>query len=325
MRNTHTNTAKTLAALDLGSNSTMLLVGRETAQGRIEEEAEYLEVTGLGRGVKETGRLNEAAIDRTLSVVRRYMDVVKTEPHLAMVAVATSAVREAGNGEAFLRRCEPLVGAQPYVINGNDEAVAAFHAAASGMVAGGGLVNVDIGGGSTEIAAGKAGICRIAESVNVGCVNLAEGFDLQDRASKPQIDRAAENAAHILGRACASVRGAVRKGPLSVVASGGTATTYASMILELHAFDRERIEGVEAETCDITAAAWRLCGMAQDDVAALPGVGADRAGVFPAGVLVLSQVLKMLAVRRIRITTRGLRYGVLIRLQRGELAPSVSW
>ncbi len=178
-----------VAAVDLGTNSTRLLVADATGPSELAEVERILEITRLGQGVDATGRLHDDAIGRVLAVVRRYHDVAAAAGAERFLATATSAVRDAANGRDFLARLEAETGFATRLLSGADEArltrlgTLAGRAPLSGRVA-----IVDVGGGSTEVSVSDA----LAVSLDAGCVRATERWLAEDAVAPELEQRAAE-------------------------------------------------------------------------------------------------------------------------------------
>jgi exopolyphosphatase/guanosine-5'-triphosphate,3'-diphosphate pyrophosphatase len=188
MRQTASKTASAtpaVAALDLGTNSFLLLLLRETAGGALERVSEPCRIVRLGQGVDRTGRLAPEAIARGLRAIRELLAETAWAGTAGVgIAAATSAVRDAANRDEFLAPCAELLGGRPVLLSGDNEARTVFTGASSELAPGQAGVCVDIGGGSTELAAGFPGDYRAGLSVNVGCVRLAERFGLENAAAR---------------------------------------------------------------------------------------------------------------------------------------------
>lgn len=307
-------------ALDLGTNSIQLLVARRTGEDWVVVR-EWAAVTRLGEGVGSSGLLKPEAMGRTLDMVGRFLAAGRELfPGLAGVAGGTSALREAGNREVFRAACRERFGFLPPVFGGREEAETTFLGVAGGVPAGEHLLNLDMGGGSTEVSAGDREQCRFAASLDLGCVRFGERFHLLDRSDAASRQAARRAARELLAPALAEARERLGAVAVRFMASGGTATTLAATAQNMTVYDRERVEGWEIARDSLGEWAERLGGMTLAERAALPCVDPGRAQVLPAGLLILHEALDCLGAERLRVTTRGLRLGMLARLSRGTLA-----
>jgi len=316
-----------LAALDLGTNTVLLLTCRERADGALAEQDELCRVTRLGQDFDATGRLADVAMRRTLAAVEEFAaQAAGGSARGLAVAAATSAVRDARNRDAFLARCAQVLGRPPLVLSGADEALTIFRGATSDRPADAFVVNIDVGGGSTEMSAGFGSNCLHSASLPLGCVRFGERFGLFEVPEPGAADAARGAARELLAPACAEIRG-TRPGAsaAAVVVSGGAATTYAAMRLGLHDFDRVAVHGCTGRETDVADTVLSLLGMPSAERALLPGITPGRASVLPAGLLILSEALRLLDAAEFGVTTRGLRFGLLLRLRAGEIAPTWTW
>ncbi|MBN2449048.1 MAG: hypothetical protein JXR77_01585, partial [Lentisphaeria bacterium] len=271
------------------------------------------------------------------------------------IAVATSAVRDARNGAGFLARCGEILGARPVLLSGREEASLCFRGAVSDLAPGLRVCHIDVGGGSTEVSAGAVGEPpTLAASVNVGCVRMAERHGLLDRAAEADLRRAEEEIAALLEPALhrllergqkmtrAEAQSPQRKAKtgetepepprqttgrqaLPVIASGGSATTFAAIRQALGEYSRERVHGYRTSLEEMTETLRALTGMTAAERARLPGMMPGREGVLPAGLLILCVFLRLVGSSRMRVSTRGLRYGLVQALAAGDRTATWSW
>lgn len=314
------------AALDIGSNTVMTLV----AQGDLDqltEAAEWRATTRLGQGVDACGVLAPEAEERTLAALASQVAECRARyPSGCGVAVATSAARDARNGRDFLSRCRAVVGGMPRLLSGEEEARFTFRGVASDLPPAAALVHLDVGGGSSELTSGSApGTCRSAESVNLGCVRIGERFGLLDRAAPGDADRARAAVRAVLAPACRRLTGATAANSALTVLSGGSATTYAAMRLALPAYDARRVHGWLGRTDELDESLRQLLTMSTEERSRLPCVGAGRAPVLPAGLLILYEFLRLRDAAAFRVSTKGLRFGLVLSLAAGELEATWSW
>ncbi|NOY81990.1 MAG: Ppx/GppA family phosphatase [Kiritimatiellaeota bacterium] len=317
------------AVLDFGTNSILLLLAAEDDSGAAPaERTEWCAITRLGEGAAEAGGLKPGPMRRTIETAAGFLAELRRHSRSGVgVAVATSAVRDASNRAEFLDACRVALGWAPLVLSGEQEAEAAFLGAASDQSEGDLVVTVDVGGGSTELAAGLPGRCLYRCSLDLGCVRFGERFGLYDSPA-PEAVRAARQA--VAGPAGAAV-GALLAGiggggrDWRVVASGGTATTYAAWRQGLEPYDRARVHGFRDRREVLADSAETLLHIPFERRRRLPGISPERALVLPAGMLILAEVLAALGTAEFQVTTRGLRYGLVLQLQDGTVTGSWRW
>jgi len=227
-----------IASLDLGTNSTRVLVARP-ADGRLEVLDRRNTITRLGQGVGASGRLAPEAIDRTLACLRDYREIVDRHGVERVRIAATSASRDAANCDEFFDAVEALIGTRPELLSGDEEGRLSFRGATGELdPAAGPFLVVDIGGGSTEFIVGTDRVEGVM-SVDIGCVRLTEKFLLHD---PPQ----AEELSACISLTDAYLDDVVREIPAAaeartLVGLAGTVTTVVAVEIGLETYDRDRI------------------------------------------------------------------------------------
>jgi exopolyphosphatase/guanosine-5'-triphosphate,3'-diphosphate pyrophosphatase len=298
-----------VAAVDIGSNSVRLLVlaGDGTRLRR------DIVTTRLAAGVDATGRLDDAAIERTVAALANFRAAwealgVVTAPGRVR-AVATSAVRDAADRDRFLAPAAAALGVPVDVIDGTEEAALAFAGAALAVPADPPVAVVDVGGGSTELVLGPAdggGRPVAAVSLQLGCVRLTERALAGDPPRDDEVAAARAVVADVLDDGLARLAGAAgTAGPPRVgtlVGVAGTATTLAALHLGLASYEEERIHGAVVPAAALAALADRLVAMRASDRAALGPVQPGRAEVLHGGALVLAAVVARLGVDRLVVS-----------------------
>ncbi len=301
-----------VAALDCGTNSTRLLIADET--GATLER--LMRVTRLGQGVDRTHALAPEAIGRTLNVLRDYRAHMDRHAVSRTRLVATSAVRDADNGDDFLREATAVVGAAAELLPGDEEGRLAFAGATTGLPASDGDdVVVDIGGGSTELVMEVDGVPR-AFSMDVGCVRLTERYLVDD---PPTAEELAATTARIdaeIERALAAIPTlAARRPGGRLIGLAGTVSTLMALELGLVAYDRARIHhgvltvAAVARWCDL------LAGEPASARALRPGMLDGRHDVIVGGALVLRQVMAQLGFDLCLVSEADILDGLVMSLQ----------
>ncbi|MCK5802806.1 MAG: Ppx/GppA family phosphatase [Lentisphaeria bacterium] len=316
-----------VAALDIGTNSVQLLVASGTKEGRLCPIAEYFAAPRLGEGIAASGLLAPEAIQRTLDAISTLL--AAGHAHQLMlegVAAATSAVRDAGNRHEFVDAFHERFGFGARILDGPEEALCTFLGAASDAPAEVCTISLDVGGGSTEIGVGLNGDARLTESVDVGCVRLSEQFCLHEPDSARREKEAEKTVDALLAPVLARAAKAVSTDhTIQVTATGGTATTLTAAVLKLDTYDAERVHGHTTSIPELAEFRRHITDMPLEERSQLPGIPPSRAMILPAGLLILERSLRLLGTPTFRVSTRGLRHGLLIRLLSGSLAPSWQW
>lgn len=275
----------TVAAIDCGTNSTRLLVWREG-----ETLERLMTITRLGQGVDATGRLASEAIERTVSTLRRYRDVMDRHGVERTRITATSAARDAANRDEFFAAAEAVVGTRPELLSGREEGELSFRGATTELDAAlGPFLVVDIGGGSTEFVVGSDRPDGVL-SIDIGCVRLTEKFLRGDPPT-------AEELSDAMSVVRAYLEDVDRELPTArdancLVGLAGTVTTVAAVEIGLADYDRDRIHHFDltkeaAEDVFRTLATERHADRIHN-----PGLEEARADVIVGGALILVNVMR---------------------------------
>jgi exopolyphosphatase/guanosine-5'-triphosphate,3'-diphosphate pyrophosphatase len=301
-----------LATIDIGTNTTLLLVASvQPAELTVEVLEERAEITRLGRGIGRQGALDPEAIARTLAVLRDFAAVARR--HGARVAaVGTEALRRAANAAAFLGPAAEILGTEVEVIDGEREASLTFRAVVTSFpdAAVGALTVVDIGGGSTEIVLASDGDVRFRTSLPLGSVRLTEAFVDHD----PPTDAERTSIADAVDAAISAVPFAGE--PATLIGVAGTVTSLAALSLELASYDPGRVHGHRLSRPELSREIARLGAATQAQRERMIGLDPRRADVIYAGALILDRIATAAGVSEIRVSDRGIRWGLLYELAR---------
>lgn len=301
-----------VAALDLGSNTFLCLIG-EVATGRITRVyADEVEVVRLGQGLNESGRFHPDALRRADRCLEKFALRIAEHRPEKILAMATSAARDAANRDELFAIAEKH-GIPLEIIPGEREAEITYQGAVSGLAteAGEGLLVLDIGGGSTEFIFGRGSQLLAGESHDIGCVRLTERFISAQPTPAEDIRRVTE----FIDQAILRIQ---QKQPAGfhldrVLAVAGTPTALAAA--ELGGFDPERVDGYR-----LTREALRgwLRKLVPATVAEKInfGIPAGRADVILIGVITLLRTLEIFNLPELTVSTRGVRYGVALEMAR---------
>jgi len=276
-----------VAAIDCGTNSIRLLIA-DIDGDNFREVHRDMEIVRLGQGVDATGKFDPEAIERTLAATRKYAEVITAKGAEKVRFCATSATRDATNRDLFIDGVREILGIEPGVIPGTEEAALSFMGATKGLThAEKPFLVVDIGGGSTEFVLGGEKV-DFAKSVNIGCVRMAERhFKKQPPSAESiqsairDIDEAIADAAYIVPI----------KESKTLIAVAGTATTVAAAALGLNEYDRHAIHLARIPAQKVIEVAQMFQLMSRDEIAALGYMHPGRVDVIAAGSLVLSRVM----------------------------------
>jgi exopolyphosphatase / guanosine-5'-triphosphate,3'-diphosphate pyrophosphatase len=300
-----------LAALDVGTNSTRLLVADVEGGAVVAEHVREMVITRLGKGVDRTGRFDPAALDRTLEVLAGYAETCRRLGVERRRLVATSATRDAADRQVFLDGVRDLLGVDAEVLTGQVEAAAAYRGATAGLADDRPTLVVDIGGGSTELILGDGATARASVSLDIGCVRLFERHLHGDPPHPAEVAALrADVAGHLAGVAEVLDPAAAER----VVGVAGTVTTVTAIALGLDAYDPRRIHHQTVDAAEIGAVAEKLAAMTVAERAAMPVMAKGREDVIAAGALLLDELVRSFRLRAVTASETDILDGVLLGL-----------
>ncbi len=288
-----------VAAVDLGTNSTRLLVADVDGE-QLEEVSRKLTITRLGEGVDQRRRLLPVAIARVRNCLSEYRQELESLGAERTLCIATSSVRDAENGEAFLAEIEWSYGFTTRLLAGTEEAAMMIRGVTAGRPPLDDVLVVDIGGGSTELVLAAHAEVAFATSLDVGCVRITERFLSSNPPSRPE-----------LAAAGAYVRSLLLP-PLeagSAIGVAGTVTTLATLDLGDAEYDPARTHGHRLSLASIEAQLERLAAMTTDERVAIHGIEPGRASVIVAGIVVLREVMSAYGLSEIEVSERDVLHG----------------
>lgn len=276
-----------VAAIDCGTNSIRLLIA-DIDGDNFREIHRDMEIVRLGQGVDATGKFDPEAIERTLTATRKYAEVIASKGVEKVRFCATSATRDASNRDLFIDGVREILGIEPEVIPGTEEAALSFMGATKGLThAEKPFLVVDIGGGSTEFVLGGEQV-DFAKSVNIGCVRMSE----RHLKKQPPSAESIQNAIKDIDEAIADAAYIVPiKESKTLIAVAGTATTVAAAALGLKEYDRQAIHLARVPAQKVLEVAQMFQLMSRDEIAALGYMHPGRVDVIASGALVLSRVM----------------------------------
>lgn len=300
-----------VAAIDIGTNTTLMLVAERAASGELVAVRDLATITRLGQGVDKTRVLAPEAVERTLACLEGYARVAAELGVERTAIVGTSAMRDAGGSEAMRARVKELFGVEPQVVSGVREAELTGRGAISGLGRAGASIVFDIGGGSTECIALDG--ARVAErvSVDIGSVRLTERTAPSDPPTAAQLaamKEAARAAAAPFTGIAQVYRGLGGEAPPVGVA--GTMTTIAAVALGLATYDGARVHGHRLARADVEGVVTRLAAMPLEARKGVAGLDPKRADVIVAGGCVALACLDALGAASVVVSDRGVRWGL---------------
>jgi exopolyphosphatase/guanosine-5'-triphosphate,3'-diphosphate pyrophosphatase len=306
----------TLAAIDIGTNSIHMVVVRiDPTLPAFTIIASEKDTVRLGDRDPKTGNLTPEAMERSLAALHRCQDLAASFQADHIIAVATSATREAGNGQEFLQRIEAEVGIFVNLISGQEEARRIYLGVLSGMdFQNQPHVIIDIGGGSTELILADSQEPRFLSSTKVGAVRLTQSMVTTDPISPVEFSKLRAYVRGMLERPSDELRSQVKPGEnLRLVGTSGTIETLAT----IHALEKlgevpMPLHGYQMSRRDIKEIVKRLAAMTCQERAAVAGMSDKRAEIIVAGATVLLEAMSLLALDAITICERALREGIIV-------------
>jgi exopolyphosphatase/guanosine-5'-triphosphate,3'-diphosphate pyrophosphatase len=292
-----------VAAIDCGTNSLRLLVADvDPGRGQLVDLVRRMEIVRLGQGVDATGRLAPQALARTFAALRDYANVIAESGATAVRMVATSATRDASNSDEFASEVRQILGIDPEVISGHQEAYLSFSGATAELARYSGgpqapappYLVVDIGGGSTEFVLGTpegaaAATGLSAVSMNIGSVRLTERHLRVDPPTQEEVTAATAEIDAALATAAESVPVATAA---TLVGLAGSVTTVTAVALGLTAYDPKRVHHARVAAKRVHEVTELLLTQARAERAANPVIHPGRVDVIGAGALILDRVMK---------------------------------
>jgi exopolyphosphatase/guanosine-5'-triphosphate,3'-diphosphate pyrophosphatase len=299
-------------AIDIGTNTFLLLIADITANGVLTPVVQEQRVPRIGRSVDANGVLGVAAFDRSVWILNEFRNIAKHYRCDALTACATSAVRDAANRTEYLGYLRRETGLTVEILSGEQEALLTYRGAVSD--AGAEAANhavIDIGGGSTELIypsqPGQQNSLRSA-STQAGCVRITERFFPTDPPANDDVV-SAQN----------FIRGSFQEiGPVPdtgyrLLGVAGTVTTLAALDQGLTEYRGDLVSGYKMHREVVGSWRRRLCGMSSAEIRSLSGVTEGREDIIAAGALILETVMELCGFDEVTATERGLRYGIALR------------
>ncbi|HVU00248.1 MAG TPA: Ppx/GppA phosphatase family protein [Polyangiaceae bacterium] len=295
-------TSKRVAAIDVGTNTVLLLVAEGSAASP-RAVVERATITRLGQDVDRTGRLAEDAMSRTLAALSEYAGEIRRLGVSHVDAVCTSAARDADNGREFLERASDVLGTAPRIASGEEEARLTFAGALTDLPVSAATV-FDVGGGSTEIIVGnEASEILHATSLDVGSVRLTERCVRSDPPTTADLDE--------VRRAVEAALSAVSFRPTTpLVGVAGTITTFAAIERRLSVYDSSLVHGARLSRSSLAGMTADLAKRPLAERRSVTGLPPARADVIVAGGVLAVAVLDWAGATEIVVSDKGVRWGL---------------
>ncbi|HEY6365516.1 MAG TPA: Ppx/GppA phosphatase family protein [Candidatus Binatia bacterium] len=303
--------SRRLGFIDIGTNTILCLIAELKSDGSFDIIDDLAEITRLGQGVDRAGEISPEGEERSLQVLRHYLERCRRLNVEEIIAVGTSALRDARNSAEVRARFKAQLGFEVRVISGNEEAAYSFLAIQKGLaLAGQELLVVDVGGGSTEFIRGNAAGISQAVSINIGTVRLTEQFLHSDPVRKEEC----ENMIRVIEKELARLPDPwLRDGgaALTLVGIAGTFTTLSAIERKLLRYAHGEIHGSRLTLSEVRRQVALFQGKTIEERKAIPGLEPKRADVMLAGATLIERIMTAFHSERVIVSDQGVRYGLL--------------
>jgi exopolyphosphatase / guanosine-5'-triphosphate,3'-diphosphate pyrophosphatase len=294
--------------VDMGTNSTRLLVG-DVEDGEVKELERRSTVTRLGRGVDTSRQLATEAIEDVVSAVGEYIKLYEPLEPDVVLALATSAVRDAENSGAFIAELRERFALNARILTGEEEARLTYVGAVAGRAPSDGTLVIDIGGGSTEIVVGSGREMAFHTSLQLGTVRHTERHIRNDPPTAPELEALAEDIRkQLFAELAAADFFEIHTG----IAVAGTPTSLAAIDQELDPYDPERVHGYVLSLDAIQHMYSMLSGKSLEERLKVPGLHPGRAPTIVAGVVILIQAMRAFGLQEIEVSEHDILYGAAL-------------
>jgi len=310
-----TDGPKRVAVIDIGTNSTRLLVA-DVAGGTVSQVERRSTVTRLGRGVDLSGHLSGEAIEDVCAAIAGYVEIIEDLGAETVDAIATSAVRDADNGSAFVAELRERFALSARVLGGEEEARSTYLGATSEAPPAEPTLVVDIGGGSTELVVGQGSEIGFHDSLQAGVVRHSERHITSDPPTAGELEALAADVRGLIETSVGSGVAASRG-----IAVAGTPTSLAAVELGLEPYDPSRVHGHVLALPSIQRMLSQLASVPLAERVEIPGLHPDRAPTIVAGVVILVEVMRAFGLEEIGVSEHDILYGTAISASRKK--PSI--
>jgi exopolyphosphatase / guanosine-5'-triphosphate,3'-diphosphate pyrophosphatase len=297
-----------VAVVDVGSNSTRLLIA-DVIENAVVEVERQSRVTRLGRGVDLSGQLSTEAIEAACIAIGEYVALCREAEVERVEAIATSAVRDATNGSAFVAELRERFALSARVLDGEEEARLTYMGATAENPPAEPTLVVDIGGGSTELIVGTGSEIAFHASLQAGVVRHSERHIASDPPTTPELEALATDVR-------ALIDGAITNQPTAVAGAGiavaGTPTSLASIEIGLDHYDPVQVHGHTLTLATIQRLLSQLASAPLAKRVEIAGLHPDRAPTIVAGVMILVETMRAFGLERITVSEHDILYGVAL-------------
>jgi exopolyphosphatase/guanosine-5'-triphosphate,3'-diphosphate pyrophosphatase len=303
-----TRDTQRVAVIDIGTNSTRLLIA-DVNRCRVAEVERRSCVTRLGRGVDLSRQLSAEAIEAVCNVIGEYLSICREAGPETIDAIATSAVRDASNGSAFVAELRERFALSARVLDGEEEARLTYLGATSERPPTEPALVIDIGGGSTELIVGTGSEISFHASLQAGVVRHTERHIAADPPTAVEMEELAADIRRLIE---SSVTGHAEATASEAIAVAGTPTSLAAMDLELDPYDPQQVHGYVLSLRSIQRLLSQLASAPLAERARIAGLHPDRAPTIIAGVVILIETMRAFGLDRIEVSEHDILYGTAI-------------
>ncbi len=301
---------KRFAAIDIGTNTILLLIAELDRNGAFQVLEDRAEITRIGEGVDRTRRIGSNGAERSLGVLRDYLEKCKNLGVDEIMAVGTSALRDARNSGEFIARLKQGLGLDLRILSGEEEASYSYLAVREGLaLEGKEVLAVDVGGGSTELIWAKEGGVHRWASMDTGSVRLTERFLTSDPVLEEDVAEMITEIDRQLERLL--VDWGMKRRFHTMVGLAGTFTTLAAIEKRLSVYSHSEVHGCRLSRAEVQ----RQVHLFKDKTIAerreIPGLEPKRADVILAGALLIDRIMALFRVEQVMVSDQGIRYGLL--------------
>jgi len=297
-----------VAVIDIGSNSTRLLLA-EVAAGRVSEVERLSRVTRLGRGVDLSGQLSAEAIEAACEAIADYIAICREAGVEQIESIATSAVRDASNGDAFVAELRERFALSARVLDGEEEARLTYTGATAEHPPREPTLVVDIGGGSTELVVGSGREIAFHASLQAGVVRHTERHIASDPPATTELEALAADVRGLIESAVTGEPGAIVQAAIAVA---GTPTSLASVEIGLEPYDPKQVHGHTLTLASIQRLLSQLASAPLSKRIEISGLHPDRAPNIVAGVVILVETMRAFGLEQVEVSEHDILYGTAI-------------
>jgi len=299
---------KRYASIDIGTNTILMVVADVSGDGTLKSVYDGQQLPRMGKDVDANRIISEEAIGRVVEALQIFKHKARELNASSIFACGTSALRDAKNRDTVVQIIREKTGIDVDIISGEQEAEYTYLGALSGLQSSSGYIGVlDIGGGSTELVVGKNSTMVSRRSINVGSVRLTEQFFPVLPPSEENMQTATEQITKSIGSEIQNYR--IDK----LIGVAGTVTTLAAIAKNLDTFSPELIDGYELPRSEIDHLFSKYSEYTLEEMKAIPQIVPGREDILLAGIIILKSHLSALNQRSIIVSTRGLRYGQILK------------